>query len=151
LKKSYDAQSFLQRFTPRKAKSIWSQINRDHVARLVAAGRMTPHGLRHVESAKQDGRWEAAYAGAKRATIPDDLRAAIAAEPKAEKTFATLDKANLYALSFRISALKTESGRTKKIASFVAMLKRGETIHAMKTPTDVRKAPARKKVTGKKP
>jgi uncharacterized protein YdeI (YjbR/CyaY-like superfamily) len=149
LKKSYDAQSFLQRFTPRKAKSIWSQINRDHVARLVAAGRMTPHGLRHVNSAKQDGRWAAAYAGAKRATIPEDLRQAIAAEPKAEKTFAKLDRANLYALSFRLGALKTESGRTQKIESFVAMLKRGETIHPMKTPADVPKT-ARKKAAAKK-
>jgi uncharacterized protein YdeI (YjbR/CyaY-like superfamily) len=129
LKKSYDAQSFLQRFTPRRSKSLWSQINREHVARLVAAGRMTPHGHKHVEAAQRDGRWDAAYASPKHATMPDDLRAAIAKVPKAEKTFATLSKANQYALSFRLHHLKTEAGRQKSIARFVAMLARGETLH----------------------
>jgi uncharacterized protein YdeI (YjbR/CyaY-like superfamily) len=108
---------------------VWSQINREHIARLIAAGRMTPHGLKHVEAAKQDGRWAAAYAGGKLSTIPDDLRAAIAAEPKAEKTFQTLDKANLYALSHRLHTLKTEAGRKKRIETFVAMLKQGKTLH----------------------
>jgi uncharacterized protein YdeI (YjbR/CyaY-like superfamily) len=126
---SFDAESFLQRFTPRKPKSIWSQINCEHVARLIAAGRMTPHGLRQVEAAKQDGRWQRAYAGAKSATIPSDLRAAIAAVPAAEKTFNGLNKVNLYALGFRLGNLKTEAGRKKRIESFVAMLARGETLH----------------------
>jgi uncharacterized protein YdeI (YjbR/CyaY-like superfamily) len=138
LKKSYDAQSFLQRFTPRKAKSVWSQINREHIARLIGDGRMKSHGLRQVEAAKADGRWQAAYAGAKRSSIPEDLQRAIAAEPKAEKTFATLDKVNLYALSYRLETLKTERGRKKKIESFVAMLARGETIHPLKAPTAAR-------------
>ncbi len=126
---SFDAESFLQRVTPRRPKSIWSQINREHVARLIAAGRMTPHGLRHVEAAKQDGRWERAYAGAKTATVPADLRAAIKAVPAAEQTFKGLNRQNVFALAFRVGNLKTEAGRKKRIGDFVAMLARGETLH----------------------
>jgi uncharacterized protein YdeI (YjbR/CyaY-like superfamily) len=133
LKKSYDAESFLQRFSPRKAKSVWSQINREHVARLMAAGRMTPHGLSHVESAKADGRWEAAYAGARTMTMPDDLRAAIEQNARASAFFKKLDKTNLYALAFRLGNVKTEAARAKKIESFVAMLARGETLHPVKS------------------
>ncbi len=131
LKKSYDEESFLQRFTPRKAKSIWSQVNRDHVARLVKAGRMTEHGQRQVDAAKSDGRWDVAYAPIREATVatvPADLRAAIAADSRARKTFATLGKGNLFALTFRVSAMKTPAGRARKIAALVAMLARGETI-----------------------
>src|SRR5437868_12826498 len=98
IRKAYDDRSFLQRFTPRKAKSIWSQINRDHVARLTDAGRMTLHGQRQVDAAKADGRWEAAYApirSATVATIPDDLRAAIDANARARKTFQSLGRQNL--------------------------------------------------------
>lgn len=129
IKKSYDAESYLQRYTPRTPKSIWSQVNREHVARLIAERRMTPHGLAQVEAAQADGRWEAAYAPPSKMTIPDELRAAIAANPRAEKTFATLSKQNLYALAFRIRNLKTEAGRQKRIANEVAMLARGETHH----------------------
>ena len=131
IKKSFDEHSFLQRFTPRKAKSIWSQINRDHVARLTAAGRMTSHGQRHVDAAKADGRWDAAYApirAATQATIPDDLRKAIQANPRAQKTFSTLGRQNLFALTFRTNNMKTPAGRAKKIAALVEMLARGETI-----------------------
>ena len=131
IRKSFDERSFLQRFTPRKTKSIWSQINRDHIARLTAAGRMTPHGQRHVDAAKADGRWDAAYAPmrhATHATIPDDLRAAIEANPKARKTFRTLGRQNLFALAFRTNNMKTAAGRAKKISTLVAMLARGETI-----------------------
>jgi uncharacterized protein YdeI (YjbR/CyaY-like superfamily) len=131
IKKSFDEQSFLQRFTPRTAKSMWSQVNREHVARLVAAGRMTPHGLKQVDAAKANGRWDAAYAPIRessRDTIPDDLRAAIEANPRALKTFATLTKQNLFALAFRTNNMKTPDGRAKKIATLVAMLARGETI-----------------------
>jgi len=131
LKKSYDAQSFLQRFTPRRSKSVWSQINREHVARLIADKRMTPHGLRHIEAAKADGRWATAYAGSAKLELPEDLLSAIRAEPKAFKTFQTLDKANRYALGFRLGALKTAAGRSKKIAAFVELLKRGKTVHPM--------------------
>jgi len=131
LRKSFDEKSFLQRFTPRRAKSLWSQINRDHVARLTAAGRMTPHGQRQVDAAKADGRWDAAYApirSASEATIPKDLRAAIEANPRALKTFRTLGRLNLFALAFRTNNMKTASGRAKKIEALVAMLARAETI-----------------------
>lgn len=129
LKKPFDDKSFLQRFTPRKSKSVWSQINRQHVARLIAAGRMTEHGMRHVDAAKADGRWEAAYASGSQMTIPDDLAAAIKAVPKAFKMFRLLNKQNLYALAYRTHNMKTAAGRAKKIASFVEMLARGETIY----------------------
>jgi uncharacterized protein YdeI (YjbR/CyaY-like superfamily) len=131
IRKSFDDQSFLQRYTPRRARSMWSQINRDHIARLTAAGRMTPHGQRQVDAAKADGRWEAAYApirSASAATVPEDLRAAIEANPRARKTFSTLGKVNLFALAFRTNHMKTPAGRAKKIAALVAMLARGETI-----------------------
>ena len=131
IRKSFDESSFLQRYTPRGKKSIWSQVNREHVARLVAAGRMTPHGQRAVDAAKADGRWDAAYAPIRSAsidTMPDDLRAAIEANAKARKTFATLGKTNLFALAFRTNTMKTPAGRAKKIATLVAMLARGETI-----------------------
>src|SRR5580765_5437200 len=130
IRKSFDEQSFLQRYTPRRARSIWSQINRDHVARLIAAGRMMPHGQRQVDAAKADGRWDAAYApmrSASAATIPDDLRAAIEANPRARKTFRTLGRRNLFALAFRTNNMKTPAGRARKIAALVAMLARGET------------------------
>jgi uncharacterized protein YdeI (YjbR/CyaY-like superfamily) len=131
IRKSFDEKSFLQRYTPRRARSIWSQINRDHVARLTAAGRMTAHGQRQVDAARADGRWDAAYApirSASEATIPEDLRAAIEANPKARKTFGTLGRQNLFALAFRTNNMKTPSGRAKKIAALVDMLARGETI-----------------------
>jgi uncharacterized protein YdeI (YjbR/CyaY-like superfamily) len=131
IRKSFDEQSFLQRYSPRRPRSIWSQINRDHVARLVAAGRMTPHGQRQVDAAKADGRWDAAYApmrNASAATIPDDLRAAIDSNPRARATFSTLGRQNLFSLAFRTNNMKTAAGRARKIATLVDMLARGETI-----------------------
>jgi uncharacterized protein YdeI (YjbR/CyaY-like superfamily) len=131
IRKGLDEESFLQRYTPRRPKSIWSQINREHVARLTAAGRMTTAGQRQVDAAKADGRWNAAYApirSATEATIPDDLRAAIEANPRARQTFKTLGRLNLFALAFRTNNMKTAAGRAGKIASLVAMLARGETI-----------------------
>jgi uncharacterized protein YdeI (YjbR/CyaY-like superfamily) len=131
IRKTFDERSFLQRFTPRKARSVWSQINRDHVARLTAAGRMSPHGQRQIDAARADGRWDAAYApirSATEATIPADLRASIEASPRARKTFRTLGRQNLFALAFRTNNMKTPAGRAKKIAALVAMLERGETI-----------------------
>ena len=131
LRKAFDESSFLQRFSPRKARSVWSQINRNHVTRLTKAGRMTPHGQRQVDAAKADGRWAAAYAPirlANRNTIPHDLRAAIEASPRARKTFQTLGRQNLFALAFRTNNMKTPAGRARKIAALVAMLARGETI-----------------------
>ena len=131
IRKAFNTDSFLQRFSPRKARSIWSQINRGHVARLTSDGRMTPHGQRQVDAAKADGRWAAAYApirSASAATIPADLRNAIAANPRARRTFKTLGRQNLFALAFRTNNMKTPAGRAKKIAALVAMLARGETI-----------------------
>jgi uncharacterized protein YdeI (YjbR/CyaY-like superfamily) len=132
IRKGLDERSFLQRYTPRGPRSTWSQINRDHVARLLMAGRMTPHGQRQVDAAKADGRWDAAYApmrAADASTIPADLRAAIEASPRARKTLGTLSKQNLFSLAYRTNAMKTPAGRAKKIADLVAMLARGETIH----------------------
>ena len=131
LRKGLDEKSFLQRYSPRRAKSIWSQINREHVARLTKAGRMTPHGQKQVDAARADGRWGAAYApirSASHATIPADLRKAIQSNAKARKTFETLGRMNLFALIFRTNNMKTAAGREKKIAALVAMLARGETI-----------------------
>jgi uncharacterized protein YdeI (YjbR/CyaY-like superfamily) len=131
IRKAFDERSFLQRYTPRRARSVWSQINREHVTRLTAAGRMALHGQRQVDAAKADGRWDAAYApirSATKDTIPDDLRAAIEASPRARKTFRTLGRQNLFALAFRTNNMKTPAGRARKIAALVSMLERGETI-----------------------
>lgn len=129
VRKSFDATSYLQRYTPRTKKSIWSRINVDNVGRLIDEGRMTAHGLREVEAARADGRWDRAYGSGKEMAIPDDLQAAIEAEPKAKAMLAKLSAQNRFALAFRIHNMKTEAGRKKKIATFVDMLKRGETIH----------------------
>ncbi|MCC7186042.1 MAG: YdeI/OmpD-associated family protein [Acidobacteria bacterium] len=131
LKKSFDEHSFIQRFTPRGKKSVWSQINRDHIARLTKAKRMTPAGQRVVDAAKADGRWDAAYAPIRSSsvdTLPADLLKAINASPRAQKTLKTLGKMNLFALGFRTNNTKTPAGRAKKIAALVEMLERGETI-----------------------
>ena len=133
IRKSFDAKSFLQRYSPRRPRSIWSQINRDHVARLTAAGRMTPHGQRQVDAAKADGRWDAAYAPKRQvtaATIPADLRKAIEASPRARRAFSRLDRRNLFALAFRMNNVRTPAGRTRKIAALVATLARGEDLVA---------------------
>lgn len=129
VRKGLDERSFLQRYTPRGRKSIWSRINVDNVARLVAEGRMTEHGLKQVEAAKADGRWDRAYESGKDLKIPADLQAAIETEPEALQMLATLSAQNRFALAFRMHNTKTEAGRKKKIEAFVAMLKRGETIY----------------------
>jgi uncharacterized protein YdeI (YjbR/CyaY-like superfamily) len=131
IRKGFDDASFLQRYCPRGAKSVWSKINIDNVARLTKDGRMTAHGLKHVAAAKQDGRWDRAYQ-AKGNAFPADLQAAIDLEPKAKAMFAKLTAQNRFALAFRTQNMKTEAGRKKKIETFVAMLKRGETIHPQK-------------------
>jgi uncharacterized protein YdeI (YjbR/CyaY-like superfamily) len=129
VRKSLDDKSYLQRYTPRSKKSIWSQINVDNVARLIKEGRMTEHGLKEVDKAKSDGRWARAYKSGKDMKIPDDLQAAIDAEPKAKAMLAKLSAQNRFALAFRTHNMKTEAGRKKKIEAFVAMLKRSETIY----------------------
>ena len=131
LRKAYDENSFLQRYSPRKPKSIWSHINRENVARLTVAGRMTPHGQKQIDAAKADGRWDAAYAPMRSSsadTIPQDLRAAIDANARARKTFQSLNRQNLFALTFRTNNMKTPAGRARKIATLVATLAKGETI-----------------------
>lgn len=129
IRKGFDDRSYLQRYVPRRPRSTWSQINVENVARLIKEGRMTAHGLREVEAARADGRWERAYASGRKLKIPDDLQAAIDAEPKAKKMLAALSEQNRYALAFRLHHLKTDTARKKKIALFVEMLKRGETIY----------------------
>lgn len=128
-KKSYDADSFLQKFTPRQKRSPWSKRNREHVARLIAAGEMHPAGLAAVEAAKADGRWDRAYDSPGTVTVPDDLQAALDANPKAKKFFATLKGANRYAILYRIQTAVKPETRARRIAEFVAMLQRGETLH----------------------
>ena len=129
VRKSFDETSYLQRYTPRTKKSIWSKINVDNVARLIKEQRITEHGLREVEAAKADGRWQRAYASGKDMVIPPDLQAAIDAAPMAKAMLAKLSAQNRFALAFRTGNMKTEAGRKKKIETFVAMLKRGETIY----------------------
>jgi len=129
LRKGFDEQSFLQRYSPRGRKSVWSQINVDNVERLIKEGRMTEHGLKHVDAARADGRWDRAYKAGKDMKIPGDLQAAIDVEPRAKAMLAKLSEQNRFALAFRAHNMKTEGGRKKKIETFVAMLKRGETIY----------------------
>ena len=120
---------WLQRFTPRTAKSIWSRINKERAEALSAAGRMRPAGLRAIEQARRDGRWEAAYASPSKATVPDDLQQALDANPKARKFFATLNSQNRFAILFRIQNVKKAETRARKIAQFIEMLNKGEKIH----------------------
>lgn len=131
IRKGLDAESFLQRYTPRGRKSVWSQVNVDKVARLTAEGRMTDHGHAHVESAKADGRWDKAYRSSTD-EVPADLMAAIHAEPRAHAMFEVLTAQNRFALIFGLGQIRTEAGRVKKIADLTAMLARGETFHPQK-------------------
>lgn len=128
IRKRFDETSFLQRYTPRGKKSVWSQINVANVARLTKAGRMQPSGLAHVTAAKADGRWDEAYSVSK-TKAPDDLLAAIRAEPKALAMYEVLSSQNRFALTLRTLGMKTEAGRKKKIAGFVEMLKKGQSIY----------------------
>lgn len=130
IRKSWDDVSFVQRYCPRRGKSVWSQINRDNVARMIEAGKMTEHGLAQVDKAKADGRWDAAYTMSMDA--PADLLAAIEASPKAQAAYQTLSAQNRFALTFRTHNMKTLAGRAKKIADCVAMLERGETVYPQK-------------------
>lgn len=130
IRKSWDEVSFVQRYCPRRGKSVWSQINRDNVARMVAAGKMTEHGLAQVDKAKADGRWDAAYTMSM--DVPADLLAAIEASPQAQAAYQTLSAQNRFALTFRTHNMKTPAGRAKKIGDLVAMLERGETIYPQK-------------------
>jgi uncharacterized protein YdeI (YjbR/CyaY-like superfamily) len=125
----HDDDYWLQRFTPRKPGSNWSKINTERAAALIASGRMRPAGLREVEQARADGRWERAYQSQSRITVPDDLAAALAANPRAREFFATPDGANRYAVLYRISSAKRPETRAKRIDTFVAMLSEHKKIH----------------------
>lgn len=125
----YDERCWLIRFTPRKPRSKWSEVNRKRALELISAGRMQAGGLAQIEAAKANGCWDAAYAPASKAQVPPDLKAALEQSPKAAAFFGTLTGANRYAILYRIGAVKKAETRERKIAEFVAMLERGETIH----------------------
>jgi uncharacterized protein YdeI (YjbR/CyaY-like superfamily) len=124
-----DETHFLRGFSPRGARSIWSRINRESAERLIASGAMQPAGLREVERARADGRWDAAYESQSTATVPDDLAAALAASPAAAEFFGTLNRQNRYAILFRIGSVKRAETRARKIAQYVDMLARGESLY----------------------
>lgn len=128
-KRGFDEAFFLQRFTPRRPRGKWSQINRAKAEELIAADAMRPGGLAEVEAAKADGRWDAAYAGQRAATVPDDLRQELDRNKAANEFFTTLDSANRYAILYRLGEAKKPETRQKRLRKFVAMLERGEKIH----------------------
>jgi uncharacterized protein YdeI (YjbR/CyaY-like superfamily) len=128
-KRGYDETFWLQRFTPRGPRSKWSQINRDKAEALITAGRMRPAGQAQVDAAKVDGRWAAAYAGQRSATVPDDLAAALAADPRAQAFFDTLKGADRYAILYRVQDAKKPETRAARIARFVEMCHQHETLH----------------------
>ncbi len=125
----FDDQYFLVRMTPRRPGSRWSAKNREAADRLLAQGRLQSPGLAEVEAAKSDGRWEAAYASQGKAEVPEDLAAALAAHETARRFFETLDRANRYSIIYRVNDAKRTETRARRIAQFVEMLGRGETIH----------------------
>ena len=125
----YDEASWLIRFTPRKRASKWSEVNRTRALELIEAGRMRAAGLAEVEAARADGRWDAAYAPPSTAAVPPDLQAALDAAPEAAAFFATLKSVNRYAILYRVTTAKKPETRTGKIADFVAMLERHETVY----------------------
>jgi uncharacterized protein YdeI (YjbR/CyaY-like superfamily) len=128
-KRTENEHFWLQRFTPRTAKSIWSKINKAKAEALIAAGRMRPTGLREIDRAKQDGRWEAAYASPSNSTVPEDLQRALDANPRAKNFFSTLNSRNRYAILFRVQNAKKPETRARKIAQFVEMLGAGKMLH----------------------
>jgi uncharacterized protein YdeI (YjbR/CyaY-like superfamily) len=127
--KKYDEDSWLQKFTPRGKKSVWSKRNREHVERLIAAEQMQPAGYAAIEAAKADGRWDRAYDSPGSATVPDDLQAALDEHPKAKAFFEQLKSANRFAILYRIQTAVKPETRARRIEKFVAMLGRGETIY----------------------
>lgn len=128
-KRRGDEASWLQKFTPRGTRSVWSKINREKALALIEAGAMQPAGLAEVERAKHDGRWDSAYDPPSRATVPDDLQAALEENPRAAAFFRTLDAGNRYAVLWRVQTAKKAETRQKRIAGLVAMLARGEKVH----------------------
>jgi uncharacterized protein YdeI (YjbR/CyaY-like superfamily) len=127
--RSLDDAAYVQRFTPRRARSIWSKRNRDFATALIEAGRMQPAGLCEAERAKADGRWDAAYDAPSTATVPEDLQRALDASPAAAEFFATLNSQNRYAILHRVQTAKRPETRARRIEKFVAMLEAGETLY----------------------
>jgi uncharacterized protein YdeI (YjbR/CyaY-like superfamily) len=128
-KKSLDDVSFLQRMTPRRAKSNWSKINTAHAERLIAEGRMQPSGLVHVEAARKDGRWESAYSGSAEMVIPDEFLSELKKNKIAHGFFETLDRKNLFAIYHRLQTAKRPETRKKRISDLIAQLARREVFH----------------------
>lgn len=125
----FDAKSWVQRFTPRKAKSRWSKINVGHVARLIREGRMTPAGLEEMEAAKADGRWAAAYDSPANATVPPEFIEELARNPKARRFYSTLNRTNLYSIAYRLQTAKRPETKVKRMKLIIGMLARGEKFH----------------------
>ncbi len=132
-KQALDDTYWLQRFTPRRSKSVWSKVNTEKAAALIAQGRMQPAGLKAIEAAKQDGRWEAAYESQGRAVVPDDFQAELDNNPEAKAFFATLNSVNRYAICYRIQTAKKPETRRARIAKFITMLNEKQTIYPQKT------------------
>lgn len=127
--KSLDEKAYLQKFTPRRARSLWSKRNRDIVAKLIDDKLMQPAGMAEIEAAKEDGRWDAAYDGQRSMKVPDDFMKALAKDPAAKKFFGTLDRANIYAIVWRLQTARTPSARQKRFDTLLAMLSRREKLH----------------------
>jgi uncharacterized protein YdeI (YjbR/CyaY-like superfamily) len=162
IRKAFDDEAFLQRYTPRGKKSRWSQINRERVAKLIKEGRMTAHGQAHVDAAKADGRWDAAYPSPKAVEVPPEFVRAVSKVPKALAVFRTLNRQNLYAIAYRHHHLKTPAGRAQFTQRMVEQLSRNELPHAQapkpaqksspsKSPTRAAKAPKTARKAVKKP
>jgi uncharacterized protein YdeI (YjbR/CyaY-like superfamily) len=128
-KKAYDTESWLQKFTPRRRKSLWSKRNREHVERLVRSGRMEAAGIKEVEAAKADGRWDQAYESSSDLIVPTDFLNELAKNKKAEAFFKTLNKTNIYSIVWRLQTAKKSETRNKRMKSILAMLKKGEKFH----------------------
>ncbi|GAC1317208.1 MAG: YdeI/OmpD-associated family protein [Collimonas sp.] len=128
-KKSDDDDFWLQKFTPRSSRSIWSRINREKALQLIESGRMMPSGLKGVERARADGRWDAAYDSAGTSTVPADFQAALDASPRAQEFFASLNSSNRYAVLFRIQTAKKAETRARRIQDYISMLERHEKFH----------------------
>jgi len=128
-KRPESEQNWLQRFLPRSSKSIWSKINREKALSLIASGQMKAAGLAAIENAKKNGRWDAAYDSPSGAAVPGDLQSALDANPRSKAFFETLDRANRYAILWRIQTVKRNETRARKIETFIEMLARGEKVH----------------------
>ncbi len=129
-KKAHSEHYWLQKFTPRSTKSVWSKINKEKALALIKEGKMKPAGLNEIERAKRDGRWDAAYDSASKSSVPSDFQLALNANTRAKNFFGTLDSRNRYAVLFRIQTAKNAETRAKKIEQFVQMLERHEKVHS---------------------